>query len=55
MFTKKSFKMQPKQSLQQNTVCLEQHIYASQEKFSQQLIAMVDKEKESGTLPIHNF
>ena len=34
--------MQPKTNLQQDTVCLEQQIYASQENITQALVVMVD-------------
>ena len=34
--------MGPKKNLQQNTVCLEQPIYASQENFTHSLVVMVD-------------
>ena len=40
--------MQPQQNLQQNTVCLEQQIYASQDKFTQPMVVMVETFRRSG-------
>ena len=45
---KNSVKMRPKIHIQQNTVCLEQQIYASQENFSQPLLVMVETFRWSG-------
>ena len=44
---KKSVKMRQKISLRQNTVGLEQHIYASQEKFTHLLVVMVETFRRS--------
>ena len=38
----KTLKMQPIICVQQNTVCLEQHTYASQENFTQHMIVMIE-------------
>ena len=40
--------MGPKKNLQQNTVCLEQQIYASQENFTHLLVVMVETFRRSG-------
>ena len=39
--------MRPKKNLQQNNVCFEQQIYASQETFTQPLVVMVDTFRRS--------
>ena len=47
---KKSVKMRPKKNVQQNTVCLEQQIYASQENFTHPLVVMVETFRNSAAL-----
>ena len=44
---KKSRKMRKKTNLPQNTVCLEQQIYANQEYFTQLLVVMVEPFRRS--------
>ena len=56
LLLKKNMKMQQKKSLQQNTVSLEQQMYASQENFTQPLVVMVETFRRSGAPPIlRNF
>ena len=54
-FIQKEHKIKPKKDLRQNTVCLEQQIYASQYNFTQPLVAMVvtfRRLEGSSTLPL---
>ena len=45
---KRSGKMRLKMNLQQNTLCLEQQIYASQENFTHTLVMMVETFRRPG-------